>query len=836
MVQISFPTLEQGRQIEALLLNLSFISQVTLRHQSCQVSFVAHSADDVRKVAQVLHENSFLPLMGRETLVVKSMTCASCVGRIEQALLKIHGVTEADVNLLKGTVTVQTIDSSLSSTHFIDAVRKAGYEAEVIDKTLPLSPHDQINEEEKHAKRQVIIASIFSLPVIIFEMGQHVFPWFHSFVQTTIGQQNSWFIQLALASIVLIGPGRAFFVNGAMAMRRLTPDTNTLVAIGTGAAFVYSAMVLLVPGLFPPSALEVYFEATAAIILLILVGRWMEAKAKGRAGTAIKSLMGLQVKVAKRWRDGKSEEVAIEQLQIGDQILISPGDRIPADGWVTEGESSVDESLLTGEPFPVDKQVGDHVTGGTVNLSGGFIMHVHRVGEATILAQIVRAVEQAQSVKLPIQRLADRVTHAFVPAVLIIAVGVVMIWLSIGAIRIAVDTTDGVGMVMIWLSTDASNALTQALVAGVSVLIIACPCAMGLATPVSVLVGTGRAAELGVLFRGGDAVQRLSAVNLMAFDKTGTLTLGQFALSDIVSTGQKTKAELLTLAASVEAFSEHPLAEAIGRALEERELRTISALNFKAMPGLGAAAKVENQSVLIGNRRCMKINEIELSNLDQKKAKEFFQQGKTTVYVSVDHKVVGLLAFEDSVKALGQEVMVQLRHMGMADIAMMTGDNRGAADVVADKMGIENVHAEMSPQDKANRITAFNEAGKRTAFIGDGINDSAALAAADVGIAMGTGSDVAIETGDVVLMSGDLRAVVNAVHVSRATMRNIKQNLGWAFGYNMALIPVAAGAFYPLFGWQLSPVLAAAAMAFSSVSVLLNAIRLKNLKPAIPSH
>lgn len=814
MVQFSFPTLEHGGQIEALLLNLSFISQVTLCHQSCQVSFVAHSAEDVRKVAQVLHENGFFPLMGIETLVVKSMTCASCVGRIEQALMKIHGVTAADVNLLKGTVTVQTIDSSLSSAHFIDAVRKAGYEAEVKGKTLPLSSHDQLNEEEKLAKRQVIIASIFSLPVIILEMGQHVFPWFHSFVQTTIGQQNSWSIQLALASIVLIGPGRAFFVNGAMAMRRLTPDTNTLVAIGTGAAFVYSAMVLLVPGLFPPSALEVYFEATAAIILLILVGRWMEAKAKGRAGTAIKSLMGLQVKVAKRWRDGKSEEVAIEQLQIGDQILISPGDRIPTDGWVTEGESSVDESLLTGEPFPVDKQVGDHVTGGTVNLSGGFIMHVHRVGEATIFAQIVRAVEQAQSVKLPVQRLADRVTHAFVPAVLIIAVGAVIIWLSTGA----------------------SDALTQALVAGVSVLIIACPCAMGLATPVSVLVGTGRAAELGVLFRGGDAVQRLSAVNLMAFDKTGTLTLGQFALSDIVPTGQKTKDELLTLAASVEAFSEHPLAEAIGRALEERELRTISALDFKAMPGLGAAAKVENQSVLIGNRRCMKINEIELSNLNQKKAKEFLQQGKTTVYVSVDRKVVGLLAFEDSVKALGQDVMVQLRHMGMADIAMMTGDNRGAADVVADKMGIENVYAEMSPQDKVDQITALNEAGKRTAFIGDGINDSAALAAADVGIAMGTGSDVAIETGDVVLMSGDLRAVVNAVHVSRATMRNIKQNLGWAFGYNMALIPVAAGAFYPLFGWQLSPVLAAAAMAFSSVSVLLNAIRLKNLKPAIPSH
>lgn len=806
MVEVSFSDAIHSGQIEDLLSILPGISKVTLLKRDRKVLFSSRSAEEVRRAANVLSESGFLPIIRHLTFVVESMNCASCIGRIEHSLLDIHGVTEAEANLLDRTATVRFMDLTLTPSTFIDAIKKAGYSAEIHESAGRQARLNSYDQDVQQTRRQATWAAALGCPVIILEMGQHVSPVLHAFVQTSIGYQNSWLVQLSLSAIVLVGPGRHFFSKGVAAMARLAPDTNTLVAIGAGAAFLYSTLATLLPNLLPTAARQVYFEAATAIILLILIGRWMEAKAKGQAGAAIESLMGLQVRCARRLRDGKSEDILIDNLQIGDQVLVSPGERIPTDGIIVEGMSDVDESMLTGEPFPVDKQVDDHVTGGTLNQSGGFKMRVLRVGGETTLAQIVRSVERAQATKLPVQRLADRVTNWFVPMVILVALATVGIWLAVGS----------------------SNSLTQALVAGVSVLIIACPCAMGLATPVSVLVGTSRAAEMGVLFRGGDALQRLADIHLMAFDKTGTITTGQPKLSDVVPTGDHSRTKLLKYVAAVEELSEHPLAASVRHAAKHKKLAILPAREFNAMPGLGAAAMVENQPVLVGNLRCMTINGVHIRAAERAESNGLAERGRTTIFVSIDGKFAGILAFEDSIKASSNEVIAELQRK--AEIVLMTGDGHGAAEAMAVRAGIGTIHAELRPQDKADKINEFIAAGKRVAFVGDGVNDSAALAAADVGIAIGTGSDIAIETADVVLMSDDLMAVVNARHVASATMRNIKQNLLWAFGYNIALIPIAAGALYPFLGWQLSPILAAAAMAFSSVSVLLNAIRLKGVK------
>lgn len=808
MVEVSFSDAIHRGQIKHLLSTLPGISKVKLLKKDRKVLFLSRSAEEVRRAANALSKNGFSPIIRHLTFVVESMNCASCIGRIEHSLLNIHGVIEAEANLLDRTATVRFMDLTLTPSIFVDAIKKAGYSAEIHENVSRQARLNSYDADVQQTRRQAAWAAVLGLPVVILEMGQHVSPTLHIFVQTSIGDQNSWLVQLALSAILLVGPGRHFFSKGVAAMARLAPDTNTLVAIGAGAAFLYSTLATLLPNLLPTAARQVYFEAATAIILLILIGRWMEAKAKGQAGTAIESLMGLQVRTARRLKDGKSEDILIDNLQIGDQVLVRPGERIPTDGIIIEGMSAVDESMLTGEPFPVDKQVDDSVTGGTLNQLGGFKMRVLRVGEATTLAQIVRSVERAQATKLPVQRLADRVTNWFVPVVILVALATVGIWLAVGS----------------------SNSLTQALVAGVSVLIIACPCAMGLATPVSVLVGIGRAAEMGVLFRGGDALQRLADINLMAFDKTGTITTGQPKLSDIIPTGGHSRTKLLKYVAAVEELSEHSLAASVRYTAEHKNLEIPLAREFNAMPGLGAAAMVENQSVLAGNLRCMTINGVHIDAPEQAESNRLAALGRTTIFVSIDGKCAGILVFEDSIKASSNEVITELQRK--AEIVLITGDGHGAAKTMAARAGIGTIHAELGPQDKADKISEFIAAGKRVAFVGDGVNDSAALAAADVGLAIGTGSDIAIETADVVLMSDDLWAVVSARYMASATMRNIKQNLVWAFSYNIALIPIAAGALYPFLGWQLSPILAAAAMAFSSVSVLLNAIRLKGVGSA----
>ncbi len=739
------------------------------------------------------------------TLVVPNMSCASCTGRVESALRNVGGVESATVNLAAETATVTVIEGSADSTALTGAVQAIGYPATVANVKSTAERSQRKTEEADQSRRAAMFAALLALPVIGVEMGQHAFPWFHRLMQEWVGGQNVWHLQFLLTTAVMVFPGRRFFIAGPSALLRGMPDTNSLVALGTGAAWLYSFVAVFLPQLLPESARVVYFEAAAAVIFLILVGRWIEARAKGKAGAAIESLLGLQAKTARVLRDGVGQEISIDDLQVNDRVLIRPGERIPVDGEVLEGNSRVEESLLTGEPFPVAKGIGDEVTGGTVNGSGGLTVRVLRVGAGTTLARIVQMVEQAQSAKLPVQRLTDRVTHWFVPAVVFAAVVTAIAWLALGP----------------------DPVLSHALVAAVSVLIIACPCAMGLATPTSILVGTGRAAELGVLFRKGTALQTLSAVDVMAVDKTGTVTQGAPSVSSLEAVNGFTQDEVLRLSAAAEERSEHPIARAICGAAVQRGIASAPAQQFEALVGRGARATAEDKTILVGSRRLM------AAELGSKALNAFnaeSESGQMKVFVAIDGALAGMITVADPIRPSSPVSITALKNRGL-DIVMLTGDQWEPARKIAEQSGIQRIHAELLPQDKAKTIKAMQNKGLKVAFIGDGVNDAPAMAAADVGIAIGAGADVAIETADIVLTMNDLSGVVNALHLSQRTMQNIKQNLFWAFGYNVAFIPVAAGALYPLLGVLLSPVFAAAAMAMSSVSVVLNALRLRRVQP-----
>ena len=583
---------------------------------------------------------------------------------------------------------------------------------------------------------------------------------------------------------------------------------NSLVALGSGAALLYSVVATFLPVLLPEGMRAVYFEAAAVIVTLILLGRWLEARAKGRTGAAIQALVGLQARTARVLRNGQAVEVPIDSLVPGDLIVVRPGERIPTDGEVTEGGTHVDESMITGEPEPVAKGPGDPVTGGTVNGTGSLTLRATRVGADTTLAQIIRMVEEAQGAKLPIQALVDKVTGVFVPVVMACAALTVLVWLAVGP----------------------DPALTFALVAGVSVLIIACPCAMGLATPTSIMVGTGRAAEMGVLFRKGDALQTLSEVGLIAMDKTGTITEGKPMLTDLDTVEGFDRASVLALVAALEDQSEHPLGRAIVDAAraEGAELGPVS--EFETMPGFGVIGTVAGHRVLVGADRLMTREGVDIAALRQAEDR-LARKGRTALFAAIDGRAAAVIGVADPVKPSSAAAIKALHARGF-EVAMITGDKEETARVIAAETGIDRIVAGVLPDGK---VAALKElAGDRKiAFVGDGINDAPALAQADVGIAIGTGTDVAIESADVVLISGDLRGVVNAVEVSRRTLRNIRQNLAWAFGYNAVLIPVAAGVLYPVSGVLLSPMLAAAAMALSSVSVVSNALRLRRIRPAM---
>ncbi|AHV91689.1 copper-translocating P-type ATPase [Bordetella holmesii ATCC 51541] len=727
--------------------------------------------------------------------------------RVQNALAGVPGVTEASVNLATQTAQVQLKDTDPQA--LLDAVARVGYEAHA----LTANDHhaealaNQRAAEARHLKRAFCWALALTLPVFILEMGSHLFAPMHHWVTHTLGEQTSWMVQFALTTLVLLGPGRAFFSKGFAALWRRAPEMNSLVALGSGAAWAYSVVVLFAPQWLPEAARNVYFEAAAVIITLILLGRMLEARAKGKTGAAIQRLIGLQPRTARVLREGQTVDIPIERVRAGDIVMVRPGEKIPVDGEIIDGHSYVDESMLTGEPLPVEKQAGAKATGGTLNTSGSFNLRVTHTGADTVLAHIIRMVENAQGARLPIQGLVDQVTGWFVPAVMAAATLTFLVWL-------------------IW---GPSPVLSHALVAGVAVLIIACPCAMGLATPTSIMVGTGRAAELGVLFRQGDALQSLRDVRLVAFDKTGTLTLGKPKLTDIQPAEGMQGDTVLGWLAAVQMHSEHPIAHAIVAAAQQRGLHLPAAQGFEAVTGAGVRASVEGHHIVSGAARLMQAEGVDVSGFGDL-ARDWGDAGKTPIYVAADGKAIAMMAIADPVKPSARSALQALHRLGVRT-AMITGDNPHTAAAVARELGIDDVHAEVLPDGKVQALQALRAASGKVAFVGDGINDAPALAAADVGIAIGSGTDVAIEAASVVLIADDLRGVPNAVAISQATMRNIRQNLFWAFAYNAALIPVAAGALYPAFGLLLSPIFAAGAMALSSVFVLGNALRLKTLRP-----
>lgn len=737
-------------------------------------------------------------------LAIEGMSCASCVGRVERALNGLPGVEEANVNLATERATVR---GHVLPAEIIKAIDGVGYTATLIEDA---SNADDItikkDAEIAKLKRDLIFAALLALPVFFLEMGAHLIPGVHGLIDRTIGMQWNWYIQFVLTSLVLFIPGIRFYQKGLPALMRLAPDMNSLVAVGTLAAYGYSLVATFIPDLLPQGTVNVYFEAAAIIVVLILLGRFLEARAKGRTSQAIQRLVGLQAKTARVQRDNQWIEVPISEVAIHDLIEVKPGERVPVDGELTDGESYVDESMVTGEPIPVKKRQASPIVGGTINQSGTFRFKATAVGGQTVLAQIIKMVEQAQGSKLPIQTLVNRITLWFVPAVMIAAVLTFLLWLIFGP----------------------APALSFALVNAVAVLIIACPCAMGLATPTSIMVGTGRGAELGILFRKGEALQRLKDARVIAVDKTGTLTEGKPVLTDLELIGGFNRAELLPLIAAVEARSEHPIARAIVEAAQQENLPLTEVSAFEAIPGYGVSAIVQAKQIQIGAERFMHQLGLDTS-LFQAVAERLGSEGKSPLYAAIDGRLAAIIAVADPIKLTSAQAIDTLHQLGLK-VAMITGDHQRTAHAIAKQLNIDEVIADVLPEGKVQAVRQLKAEFGTLAFIGDGINDAPALAEADVGLAIGTGTDIAIEAADVVLISGNLQGVPNAIALSKATIANIQQNLFWAFAYNVALIPVAAGALYPYFGVLLSPIFAAGAMTLSSIFVLGNALRLRRFQ------
>jgi Cu+-exporting ATPase len=779
---------------------------VNLASGRAYVTFQPEGADP-GKVAEALRGAGYETDEHIVELNIPGMTCASCVGRIERALKAVPGVLDATVNLATGRAAVRTlgeIGPALTS-----AVEEEGYEA------APVLPGADGAERERAAReaemssllRSVVTAAAATMPLLVFEMGAHLSDAIHGFLHATLGMATVRVLSFLLATFVLLGPGRQFHLQGWPALARRAPDMNSLVALGTAAAYLYSVVATFAPGILPSGAAHTYYEAGAVIVTLILLGRWFELRAKGRTGEAIRRLVTLQAKTARVIRDGSEAEVAAHAVRPGDIVVVRPGERVPVDGEVVDGTSFVDESMITGEPVPVQKLPGSAVTGGTVNGVGAFRLRATRVGADTLLAQVVRTVEAAQAAKLPIQAAVDRVTMWFVPLVIGVASATFLAWMAVGP----------------------SPALSHALANAVAVLIIACPCAMGLATPTAVMVGTGKGAELGILFRRGDALQALQETAVVAVDKTGTLTKGRPELTDIAAAEGFSEEEILGLAASVESRSEHPVAHAVVEEARRRGLVVAEPESFAAEPGFGVAGIVGGRRVEIGAARMMRRQGLDPAGLSEAAAR-MAGDGRTPLYAAIDGRLAAVLAVSDPLKETTPAAIGALRRLGLG-VVMVTGDDRRVAEAIARRLGIDEVVAEVLPTDKAAVVERLQAGGAtRVAFVGDGINDAPALAQADVGIAVGNGTDIAIESADVVLMSGDLRGVADAVALSRATIRNVRQNLAWAFGYNAVLIPVAAGVLYPVTGTLLSPMAAGLAMALSSLSVLANALRLRHFR------
>lgn len=739
------------------------------------------------------------------SLSIEGMTCASCVGRVERALKAAPGVEKASVNLATERASVQGF-ANLET--LVAVVANAGYTARPVSAEVGGEEEaaDRKDVELNNLGRDFLVAVMLALPVFLLEMGSHVVPGAHGLIEHTIGLRASWHIQFVLTTLVLAFPGMRFYKKGLPALARLAPDMNSLVAVGTLAAYGYSLVATFAPDVLPPGTVNVYYEAAAVIVALILLGRVLEARAKGRTSEAIKRLVGLQAKTARVRRGSAVVEIAIGNVITGDIIEVRPGERVPVDGEVIEGESFVDESMITGEPIPVGKAEGATLVGGTVNQQGALTFRATAVGQATMLAQIIRMVEQAQGSKLPIQALVDRVTMWFVPGVFAVATLTFAAWLSFGP----------------------SPALTFALVNVVAVLIIACPCAMGLATPTAIMVGTGRGAELGILFRNGEALQLLKDAKVVAVDKTGTLTEGRPALTDFQILAGFDRDRLLGRIAAVENKSEHPIARAIVDVAQAEGIALPTVAGFESITGLGVKAEVAGDRVEIGADRYMRELGLDTAPFGTI-ADRLGNDGKSPIFVAINGRLAAILAVADPIKDGTPAAIAALHALGLK-VAMITGDNARTAKAIARQLGIDDVAAEVLPDGKVAAIRKLKAQYGPTVFVGDGINDAPALAEADVGLAVGTGTDIAIEAADVVLMSGQLNGVAKAIALSRATIGNIRQNLFWAFAYNTVLIPVAAGALYPAWGVLLSPVFAACAMAMSSIFVLGNSLRLRGFQ------
>jgi Cu+-exporting ATPase len=737
------------------------------------------------------------------------VTCPTCVVNIEAFLRDLPGIDDVQVNFAAERVTVRYDPSLVSIEDMQKSIKDAGYRSQPREETGSLEVEDSEAAarriERLDLTRRLVVGAVLTAPVFFAVMMHEFFgpAWLPTIML------NPW-LQLGMIAPVYLYTGWPVHRTGWLTITHRTADMNTLITVGTTAAFLYSLVVTITPGILPQELQAVYYEAVGVILTLIMLGRLLEAVAKGGTSEAIRKLIGLQARTARVVRDGQEQDIPVEQVQIDDIIIVRPGEKVPVDGEITEGRSTLDESMVTGESLPVTKGQGDTVIGATINQTGSFRFRATRVGRDTMLAQIIKLVDQAQASRAPVQRLADRVSSYFVPAVIFIAIGTFVLWFNLGP----------------------APAFTFALVSAVSVLIIACPCALGLATPLSIMVSTGKGAENGILIRSAEALETAHKLNTLVLDKTGTITRGQPALTDVAPWGEMTEAELLRLVASAERSSEHPLGQAIVRGAIERAVKLTELTDFQSVTGKGIQVTVDGRRVLVGNQRLLADAGINTPGLEQR-AEEMAGQGKTPIYVAVDGSPGGLVAVADTVKEESAAAVSALQRMGL-EVVMITGDNQRTAESIARQVGIRRVLAEVLPQDKALEVKRLQSEGKLVGMVGDGINDAPALAQADVGIAIGTGTDVAIESSDITLISGELSGVVTAISLSRATMRNIYQNLVFAFGYNSVGIPIAVGLLYPVFGILLSPMIAALAMALSSLSVVTNANRLRTYqRPAL---
>lgn len=766
----------------------------------------------ISDMLEVVRSAGFTPGSQSLRLKISGLYCAECVGRIEDALRQMPGVFDATMNAATNEVKVEYLPAVSDIRRLTQAVESAGpYKAErgaeasepEMDKEARAA-----DQEYRSLMRKWWFAAAVGVPTMILSYPS-LFPILRDWLPR--GSDNLRYVWYAMAVVslaVLIYSGRQFFEGMWHGLKHRSANMHTLIAIGTGTAWLYSTIALLFPQLFPAEEfVDVYYDVTVVVTALVVLGLAMEVKAKGRTSEAIKKLIGLQAKTARVLRMGTEIDIPVEEVVVGDTVIVRPGEKIPVDGEVIEGKSAVDESMITGESLPVSKKLNDEVIGGTINKTGSFKLLATKVGKDTALASIIRLVQDAQGSKVPIQRIVDRVSGYFTPAVMILAI---------------------IGFV-VWYNFGPSPSLAYALIVAVTTVIIACPCALGMATPMSLTTGIGLGAQNGILIRSGDALQTAEKLNTIILDKTGTITNGKPALTDVIAALDQDEETLLRLAASVEKSSEHPLAEAIVEGAQARGMNLSDVESFDAIPGHGVSATIEGRHVLIGNLKLMNREGVGIGNFEDP-MKSLANDGKTPMYVALDGKLAGIIAVADTVKEGSKSAIAAMKRMGL-EVVMITGDNERTANAIARQVGVDRVLAEVLPQDKAFNVQKLQLEGKKVAMVGDGINDAPALAQADVGLAIGTGTDVAIEASDITLINGSLIGVVTAIQISRATMRNVYQNLFGAFIYNTAGLPIALGVLYPFFGILLSPLLAALAMSFSSVTVISNANRLKSWKP-----